>query len=103
MVNDQVTDGDIASVVAAWTGIPVGRLLQGETEKLLHLEAELGKRLVGQRRAVGAVSDAVRRSRAGIADPARRPDHSCSSGRPALARPSWPGRSPSSFSTTRRP
>ncbi|MHA6669594.1 ATP-dependent Clp protease ATP-binding subunit [Homoserinimonas sp. A447] len=71
MVNDQVTDGDIASVVAAWTGIPVGRLLQGETEKLLHLEAELGKRLVGQRRAVGAVSDAVRRSRAGIADPAR--------------------------------
>jgi ATP-dependent Clp protease ATP-binding subunit ClpB len=71
MVNDQVTDGDIASVVAAWTGIPVGRLLQGETEKLLHLEAELGKRLVGQRRAVGAVSDAVRRSRAGIADPSR--------------------------------
>jgi ATP-dependent Clp protease ATP-binding subunit ClpB len=71
MVNDQVTDGDIASVVAAWTGIPVGRLLQGETEKLLHLEAELGKRLVGQRKAVGAVSDAVRRSRAGIADPSR--------------------------------
>jgi ATP-dependent Clp protease ATP-binding subunit ClpB len=71
MVNDQVTDGDIAAVVAAWTGIPVGRLLQGETEKLLHLEAELGKRLVGQRRAVAAVSDAVRRSRAGIADPAR--------------------------------
>ncbi|MEX1079980.1 MAG: AAA family ATPase [Homoserinimonas sp.] len=71
MVNDQVTDGDIAAVVAAWTGIPVGRLLQGETEKLLHLESELGKRLVGQRRAVGAVSDAVRRSRAGIADPAR--------------------------------
>jgi ATP-dependent Clp protease ATP-binding subunit ClpB len=71
MVNDQVTDGDIAAVVAAWTGIPVGRLLQGETEKLLHLEAELGKRLVGQKRAVAAVSDAVRRSRAGIADPAR--------------------------------
>ena len=71
MVNDQVAEGDIAAVVAAWTGIPVGRLLQGETEKLLHLEAELGKRLVGQRRAVGAVSDAVRRSRAGIADPGR--------------------------------
>ena len=71
MVNDQVTDEDIAAVIAAWTGIPVGRLLQGETEKLLHLEAELGKRLIGQREAVKAVSDAVRRSRAGISDPNR--------------------------------
>tara|TARA_R110002020_G_scaffold36045_9_gene108389 strand:+ start:167 stop:2377 length:2211 start_codon:yes stop_codon:yes gene_type:complete len=71
MVGDQVTDEDIASVIAAWTGIPVGRLLQGETEKLLHLEAELGKRLIGQKDAVKAVSDAVRRSRAGISDPAR--------------------------------
>ena len=71
MVNDQVTAEDIAAVIAAWTGIPVGRLLQGETEKLLHLESELAKRLVGQRPAVQAVADAVRRSRAGIADPAR--------------------------------
>ncbi|MGK3951724.1 ATP-dependent Clp protease ATP-binding subunit [Microbacterium sp. I2] len=71
MVNDQVTDEDIAAVIAAWTGIPVGRLLQGETEKLLHLEAELGKRLIGQKAAVKAVSDAVRRSRAGISDPNR--------------------------------
>ena len=71
MVNDQVTDEDIAAVIAMWTGIPVGRLLQGETEKLLHLEAELGKRLIGQREAVKAVSDAVRRSRAGISDPNR--------------------------------
>ena len=71
MVNDQVTDEDIAAVIAAWTGIPVGRLLQGETEKLLHLERELGKRLIGQRDAVRAVSDAVRRSRAGISDPHR--------------------------------
>ena len=71
MVNDRVTDEDIAGVVAAWTGIPVGRLLQGETEKLLALEAELGKRLIGQTDAVRAVSDAVRRSRAGIADPNR--------------------------------
>jgi ATP-dependent Clp protease ATP-binding subunit ClpB len=71
MVNDQVTDEDIAGVVAAWTGIPVGRLLQGETEKLLALESELGKRLIGQTDAVTAVSDAVRRSRAGIADPNR--------------------------------
>ncbi|MEV8368190.1 AAA family ATPase [Microbacterium sp. NPDC064584] len=71
MVNDQVTDEDIASVIAAWTGIPVGRLLQGETEKLVHLEAELGKRLIGQKDAVKAVADAVRRSRAGISDPDR--------------------------------
>ena len=71
MVNDQVTDEDIAAVIAAWTGIPVGRLLQGETEKLLHLEAELGRRLIGQKDAVGAVADAVRRARAGISDPDR--------------------------------
>ncbi|MFB9640954.1 ATP-dependent Clp protease ATP-binding subunit [Agromyces lapidis] len=71
MVNEQVTDEDIAAVIAAWTGIPVGRLMQGETEKLLHLEAELGKRLIGQKRAVAAVADAVRRSRAGINDPNR--------------------------------
>jgi ATP-dependent Clp protease ATP-binding subunit ClpB len=71
MVNDQVTDEDIASVIAAWTGIPVGRLLQGETEKLVHLESELGKRLIGQKQAVKAVADAVRRSRAGISDPDR--------------------------------
>ncbi len=71
MVNDQVSAEDIAAVIAAWTGIPVGRLLQGETEKLLHLESELAKRLVGQKPAVRAVADAVRRSRAGIADPAR--------------------------------
>ncbi|MGD8168820.1 ATP-dependent Clp protease ATP-binding subunit [Herbiconiux sp. P16] len=68
MVNDQVTSDDIAAVIAAWTGIPVARLTQGETEKLLNLEAELGKRLIGQKRAVHAVADAVRRSRAGIAD-----------------------------------
>ncbi len=71
MVNDQVTAEDIAAVIAMWTGIPIGRLLQGETEKLLHLEAELGKRLVGQKPAVRAVADAIRRSRAGIADPGR--------------------------------
>jgi ATP-dependent Clp protease ATP-binding subunit ClpB len=71
MVNDQVTDEDIAAVVAAWTGIPVARLKQGETEKLLSLEAELGRRLIGQKPAVRAVSEAVRRSRAGISDPSR--------------------------------
>jgi ATP-dependent Clp protease ATP-binding subunit ClpB len=71
MVNEQVTEEDIAAVVAAWTGIPVDRLTQGETEKLLNLEAELGKRLVGQKRAVQSVADAVRRSRTGISDPDR--------------------------------
>ncbi|MHA3684812.1 ATP-dependent Clp protease ATP-binding subunit [Leucobacter sp. HY1908] len=71
MVSDQVTDEEIAGVVAAWTGIPVGRLMQGETEKLLSLERELGRRLIGQADAVEAVSDAVRRTRAGIADPNR--------------------------------
>src|SRR5690606_23977150 len=71
MVNEQVTEEDIAAVIAAWTGIPVGRLLQGESEKLLHLESELGRRLIGQKEAVKAVSDAVRRSRAGISDPGR--------------------------------
>src|ERR671933_237699 len=71
MVKDEVGPDDVADVVAAWTGIPTGRLLEGETGKLLRMEDELGKRLVGQRRAVMAVSDAVRRARAGISDPNR--------------------------------
>ncbi len=71
MVSDEVSDTDIAEVVAAWTGIPVGRLLQGESEKLLHMEKRIGARLIGQVAAVKAVSDAVRRSRAGISDPNR--------------------------------
>ena len=71
MVNDRVTEDDIASVVAAWTGIPVDRLTQGETEKLLHLETELGKRLIGQKEAVQSVAEAIRRTRAGISDPDR--------------------------------
>ncbi len=71
MVGDQVTDENIADVISAWTGIPVGRLMQGEGEKLVRLETELGKRIIGQKEAVAAVSDAVRRSRAGISDPNR--------------------------------
>ena len=71
MVGDQVTEDDIAAVVSAWTGIPVDKLTQGETEKLLNLERELGKRIIGQKDAVQAVADAVRRSRAGISDPNR--------------------------------
>ena len=71
MVKDEVGADDIADVISSWTGIPAGRLLEGETEKLLHMEDWLGKRLIGQGDAVRAVSDAVRRSRAGIADPHR--------------------------------
>ncbi|MDR6416454.1 ATP-dependent chaperone ClpB [Pseudarthrobacter sulfonivorans] len=71
MVADEVTADDIAEVISAWTGIPAGRMLQGESQKLLHMEEELGKRLIGQSKAVAAVSDAVRRARAGISDPNR--------------------------------
>ncbi|MFG3285450.1 ATP-dependent chaperone ClpB [Streptomyces sp. NPDC048111] len=71
MVKEEVGPDDIADVVGAWTGIPAGRLLEGETQKLLRMEDELGKRLIGQAEAVRAVSDAVRRTRAGIADPDR--------------------------------
>ncbi|GHH39123.1 ATP-dependent chaperone ClpB [Streptomyces candidus] len=71
MVKEEVGPDDIADVVGSWTGIPAGRLLEGETQKLLRMEQELGKRLIGQHEAVQAVSDAVRRTRAGIADPDR--------------------------------
>jgi len=71
MVGDQVSEDEIAAVVSAWTGIPTGRLLAGESKKLLNLEQELGKRLIGQSKAVRAVSDAVRRTKAGISDPDR--------------------------------
>ena len=71
MLKEQVGPDDIADVVSAWTGIPAGRLLEGETAKLLRMEDELGKRVIGQRKAVAAVSDAVRRTRAGVADPNR--------------------------------
>jgi ATP-dependent Clp protease ATP-binding subunit ClpB len=71
MVKETVGPDDVAEVVAAWTGIPAGRLLEGEAAKLLRMEAELGRQVIGQREAIGAVSDAVRRARAGIADPNR--------------------------------
>ena len=71
MVREEVGPDDVAEVVGAWTGIPAGRLLEGETAKLLRMEDELGRRVVGQATAVRAVSDAVRRARAGIADPDR--------------------------------
>jgi ATP-dependent Clp protease ATP-binding subunit ClpB len=71
MVKDEVGADDIADVISSWTGIPAGRLLEGETEKLLHMEQHIGGRLIGQLDAVRAVSDAVRRARSGIADPDR--------------------------------
>ncbi len=71
MVGEQVSEDEIAAVVSAWTGIPTGKLLAGESQKLLQLELELGKRLIGQQAAVKAVSDAVRRTKAGISDPDR--------------------------------
>ena len=71
MVPDRVDADSVAEIVSDWTGIPVGRLMQGENEKLLHMEEYLGKRVIGQKEAIQAVSDAVRRSRAGISDPNR--------------------------------
>jgi ATP-dependent Clp protease ATP-binding subunit ClpB len=71
MVKEEVGPDDVADVVSSWTGIPAGRLMEGETGKLLRMEQELGNRIIGQQAAVQAVSDAVRRSRAGIADPDR--------------------------------
>ena len=71
MVPDRVDADSVAEIVSDWTGIPVGRLMQGENEKLLHMEDYLGQRVIGQKEAIAAVSDAVRRSRAGISDPNR--------------------------------
>lgn len=71
MVSEEVSAQDIAEVIEAWTGIPAGRMLSSEQEKLLHMEEEIGQRLIGQRQAVETVSDAVRRSRAGVSDPDR--------------------------------
>ena len=89
MVPDRVDADSVAEIVSDWTGIPVGRLMQGENEKLLTMEDYLGKRVIGQKEAIQAVSDAVRRSRAGISDP-NRPTGS-------------PRRSPTSCSTMKRP
>lgn len=71
MVSEEVTADEIAEVISAWTGIPAGKMLQGESDKLLNMEEEIGKRLIGQKQAVVAVADAVRRSRAGVSDPDR--------------------------------
>ena len=100
MVKEEVGPDDVAEVVASWTGIPAGRMLEGETAKLLRMEDELGRRLVGQRAAVRAVSDAVRRARAGISDPDRPTGSFLFLGPTGSARPSWRRRWPTSCSTT---
>ena len=71
MLREEVTDQDIAAVVSRWTGIPVERMMEGEREKLLHMEEAIGARVIGQEEAVKAVSAAVRRARAGLQDPNR--------------------------------
>src|SRR5690606_9811653 len=70
-LKEEVTDEDIALVVARWTGVPVAKMLEGERDKLVHMEARLGERVIGQREAITAVSNAVRRSRAGLSDESR--------------------------------
>ena len=102
MLKEEVTADDVAAIVASWTGIPVTRLMEGEQAKLIQMEDRLHERVVGQDEAIEAVSDAVRRARAGLKDPRRPIGSFLSSARPASARPSSPGRSPSSCSTTSR-
>ena len=103
MLEEAVTEEHIAGVVSRWTGIPVEKMLSGEREKLLGMELNLRRRVVGQDEAVTAVSNAIRRARAGLQIQAGRWARSCSSGRPVSARPSWQGRSPNFCSTTRAP
>ena len=102
MLKEEVDEEDIAEVVAKWTGIPVSQLLEGEIQKLLQMEERLHQRVVGQDEAVAAVANAVRRARAGLQDRTGRSAASCSSARPASARPSWRAPWPSSCSTTSR-
>ena len=102
-LKEEVDAEDVAEVVSRWTGVPVSRLLEGEVEKLIRMEDALHARVVGQDEAVSAVSNAIRRSRAGLSDPNRPIGSFLFLGPPAWARPSWPGRWPSSSSTTPRP
>ena len=91
LLKEEVDAEEIAEVVASWTGIPVSRLLEGEMEKLMHMEERLHQRVVGQDEAVDVVSNAVRRSRAGLQDPNRPIGPSSSWDRPVWEKPSWPG------------
>ena len=99
---DEVDEEAVAEVLSLWTGIPVYKLTEEETERLLNMETELHKRIIGQENAVAAVSQSIRRTRAGLKDPKRPSARSSSSARPVSARPSSPRRSPSSCSVTTR-
>ncbi len=103
LIKEEVTNEDIAEVVAKWTGIPVAKMLQSEREKLLKLEEVLHKRVVGQDEAIQAVSDAIRRSRAGLQDSKRPIGSFLFLGPPGLERPSWPKPWPLTCSTTTMP
>ncbi len=100
MLREEVTADDIAAVVSKWTGIPVDRMMEGEREKLLGMEATLEQRVIGQDEAVRAVSTAVRRARAGLQDPNRPLGSFLFLGPTGSARPSSPRRSRASCSTT---
>ena len=96
LLKEEVDEEDIAEVVSRWTGIPVSKLLEGEMQKLLHLEEELHKRVIGQDEAVMAVAEAVIRARSGSKGPRTGPSAASSfSVRPASVRPSWRARWPS--------
>ena len=101
LIKEEVDEDDIAEVVARWTGVPVSRLMEGEVQKLSHLEEHLHKRVIGQDEAVTAVADAVIRARAGLKDPNRPIGSFIFSARPASAKPNSRARSPNSCSTTK--
>jgi hypothetical protein len=100
---DEVVDvDDIAAVVHQWTGIPVTQMLETESEKLLHMEARLHERIIGQEEAIHAISDAIRRARSGLKDPARPIGSFIFIGPSGLARPNWQKPSPGSCSMTKK-
>lgn len=103
LLRNRVTDVEIADVLARWTGIPVARMLEGERDKLLRMEEQLHSRVIGQEEAVEAVSNAIRRSRAGLSDRTDRSAPSCSSARPGWARQSCARRWRSFCSIPRTP
>jgi ATP-dependent Clp protease ATP-binding subunit ClpC len=101
---DEVVDvNDIAEVVHQWTGIPLSQMMESESDKLLHMEERLHERIIGQDEAIHAISDAIRRARSGLKDPAARLARLSLSAPPALARPNWPRRWPGSCSMMKKP